>query len=234
MHPPIPTSPPPHKGKTSTQTGAALPLDYTHPPLFLREASSCKSTHMNLPDGKEDGALPAKVTAAEHPRAADAGGARGAPHPDVPSARNTSRKKERNLQLMESQLRAARPSISHSSFAFLLLTFYFTLLRLGPDGADQRLVGNSAACHCAPTHPPHPSSSSPPPSYLLAGQRGGGLGADWQSLCSPSKTLKVDFTPMKNPLKDAFFLKKMKPTGNKRKSAVKKREHHAIVVLIIC
>lgn len=91
----------------------------------------------------------------------------------------------------------------------------------GADGADQRLVGNSADCHCAPTPPPSILPPTPHPSYLLAGQRGG-LGADWQSLCSPSKTLQVDFIPMKNPLRDAFK-KKMKPTGNKRRSAVKKK-----------
>lgn len=52
---------------------------------------------------------------------------------------------------MESLIRAAFPSLK--AVCFLAPHFLLYLLRLGADGADQRLVGNSAACHCAPPPP---------------------------------------------------------------------------------
>lgn len=54
---------------------------------------------MNRPDAKEDGALPAKVTAAEHLDAADVDAVRGAPHPGVPTAQlNATFKKKKKIK----------------------------------------------------------------------------------------------------------------------------------------
>lgn len=94
---------------------------------------------------------------------------------------------------MESQIRAT----SLKALCFLALHFL-----LHPPAFGSRWIGPEAGWQqrCLPLCPHPITPPTHPTPYLLAGQRGG-LGADWQSLCSPSKTLKVDFIPMKNPLR---------------------------------
>lgn len=52
-----------HKGRPSSEWSCHW---ITFILAVSKEASSCKSTHMNLPDSKEDGALPTEVTRTIH------------------------------------------------------------------------------------------------------------------------------------------------------------------------
>lgn len=90
---------------------------------------------------------------------------------------------------MESLLDQGRASLQPSKlFAFLHLTLYFS------SSVWVKIVQTRG--WLATALPASARFPTPPFAYLLAGQHEG-LGADWQSLCSPSNMRQVAFMPIK-------------------------------------
>lgn len=133
---------PPHPPIHPNPSGARAATGLLSSLADSEDASSCKSTPMNLPDGKEDGALPAEVT--------DVCSAPCTPPRRAPPRSQTLHSNQINnyLVLMESGGLGARGSPSLEALLRLTLDFSSFGSRLCT------LVGDGGARECVFLYPP--------------------------------------------------------------------------------